>query len=125
MRYTEPFNLTANLNKQMQFHDYRLVPKDEEESFCRWSEVQNYDPTKYAPERSKYMEMPPLMKLVIERNRKAKNEKVTEEDFLLPAHKIYNTDVRLSDTVESYKMSQYISPEFEKQIEEFDLNLIP
>lgn len=27
MRYTEPFNLTAELNKQMQFPDYRLVPK--------------------------------------------------------------------------------------------------
>ena len=27
MRYTEPFNLTAELNKQMQFADYRLVPK--------------------------------------------------------------------------------------------------
>ena len=26
-RYTEPFNLTAELNKQMQFPDYRLVPK--------------------------------------------------------------------------------------------------
>ena len=27
MRYKEPFNLTAELNKQMQFPDYRLVPK--------------------------------------------------------------------------------------------------
>lgn len=72
MRYTEPFNLTAELNKQMQFADYRLVPKDEEELFCRWNEVQDYDPVKHAPERSKYMEMPPLMRLVVARNRKAK-----------------------------------------------------
>ena len=27
MRFKEPFNLTAELNKQMQFSDYRLVPK--------------------------------------------------------------------------------------------------
>ena len=27
MRYTTPFNLTAELNKQLQFPDYRLVPK--------------------------------------------------------------------------------------------------
>ena len=27
MRYKEPFNITAELNKQMQFPDYRLVPK--------------------------------------------------------------------------------------------------
>jgi len=125
MRYTEPFNLTAELNKQMQFADYRLVPKDEEELFCRWNEVQDYDPVKHAPERSKYMEMPPLMRLVVARNRKAKNEQLSEADFLLPAHKIYDSDVRLTDTVESYKMSQYLNPEYLKQIKDFDLNLIP
>ena len=27
MHYTTPFNLTGELNKQMQFPDYRLVPK--------------------------------------------------------------------------------------------------
>ena len=35
------------------------------------------------------MEMPPLMKLVIARNRAAKGETVTTEDLLLPAHKKY------------------------------------
>jgi len=125
MRYTEPFNITAELNKQMQFADYRLVPKDEEESFCRWNEVQDYDPAKHAPERSRYMEMPPLMRLVIERNRKARSESVTEADFLLPAYKTYDTDVRLTETVESYKMSKYLTPEFTKQIEDFDIGLIP
>ena len=71
------------------------------------------------------MEMPPLMRLVVARNRKAKNEQLSEADFLLPAHKIYDSDVRLTDTVESYKMSQYLSPEYLKQIKDFDLNLIP
>ena len=65
------------------------------------------------------------MKLVIERNAKAKNEKVTEKDLLLPAYKIYDSDVRLVDTVESHKISQYFTPEFSEQVENFDLNLIP
>ena len=102
-----------------------LIIVDEEEAFCRWNEVQDYDPAKHAPERSKYMQMPPLMRLVVERNRKARNESVKEADFLLPAYKTYNTDVRLTDTVESYNMSQYLMPEFVKQIEDFDSNLIP
>ena len=69
--------------------------------------------------------MPPLMRLFIERNRKARNESVTEADFLLPAYKTYDSDVRLTDSVESYKMSQYLMPEYVKQIDDFDLNLIP
>ena len=98
---------------------------DEEEAFCRWNEVQDYDPNKHAPVRATYMEMPPLMKLVVARNLKAKNEQITESHFLLPAHKIYDSDVRLTENVESYKMSQYLTPDFMKQIDEFDLNLIP
>ena len=71
------------------------------------------------------MEMPPLMKLVIARNRAAKGETVTKEDLLLPAHKIYVNDVRLSETLESYKTSQFFHPEFYKQVEDFDMSLIP
>ena len=54
------------------------------------------------------MELPPLLKLVMERNRAARAEKAAEtgseirkedkEDLLLPAYKIYDKDVRLTDT---------------------------
>ena len=98
---------------------------DEEESFCRWNEIQDYDASRHAPERSKYMEMPPLMKLVVARNLKAKNQNINDDDFLLPAYKTYDNDVRLTDTVESCKISQYLAPEFKKQIEDFDINSIP
>ena len=60
------------------------------------------------PDRSRHMELPPLLKLVMERNRAARAEKAAEtgseirkedkEDLLLPAYKIYDKDVRLTDT---------------------------
>ena len=60
------------------------------------------------PYRSRHMELPPLLKLVMERNRAARAEKAAEtgseirkedkEDLLLPAYKIYDKDVRLTDT---------------------------
>ena len=71
------------------------------------------------------MEMPPLMKLVMARNRAAKGEQVTKEDLSLPAYKIYENDVRLAETLESYKISQFFHPEFHKQVGDFDINLIP
>ena len=73
--------------------------------FFRWSEVTDYDPALDAPARSKHMELPPLLKLVMERSRKQRLEKAGQtgqdlDPLLLPAHKIYNKDVRLTDTVE-------------------------
>ena len=68
----------------------------------------DYDPSLHSPTRSKHMELPPLLKLVMERNRKQRLEKTgggqsgTDlESLLMPAHKIYEKDVRLTDTVES------------------------
>ena len=97
---------------------------DEEESFCRWNEIQDYDASRHAPERAKYMEMPPLMKLVVARNLKAKKQNINDDNFLLPAYKTYDNDVRLTDTVESCKISQYLAPEFKKQIEEHRIKTI-
>ena len=34
MRYATPFNLTGELQKQMQFPDYRLVPKGKLQKLC-------------------------------------------------------------------------------------------
>lgn len=44
--------------------DFRLVPREEEESFCQWDKVKDYDPAVDAPTKPKHMEMPPLMKEV-------------------------------------------------------------
>ena len=73
-------------------------------TFLRWSEVTDYDPSLHAPSRPKHMELPPLLKLVMERNRKQRLDKAgqtgQETDLLLPAYKVYDKDVRLADTVE-------------------------
>ena len=121
-RFLEPFNMAG---KQTKFPDYRLVPKDEEQEFCRWDEVVDYDPKLHAPLRGKYMEMPPLLKLVIERNLKAKGEKITEDSLLLPAYKIYEGDVRLSDEIESNDMSVYLTEEFATHKTYDIMSLIP
>jgi len=92
-RFKEPYNMAG---KQTIFPDFRLVPKDQEDEFCRWSEIVDYDPSAHAPARSKYMEMPPLLKLVMERTKKTH----ADDSFLLPAYKIYDKDVRINDTVE-------------------------
>ena len=64
----------------------------------------DYDPSLHAPARPKHMELPPLLKLVMERNRKQRLDKAgqtgQETDLLLPAYKVYDKDVRLTDTVE-------------------------
>ena len=54
--------------------DFRLVPKDEEEAFCQWDKVRDFDHARDAELKPKFAQMPPLMRLVIERNRKARGE---------------------------------------------------
>jgi len=123
VKFSEPFNMSG---KQTSFPDYRLVPKDEEEYFCRWNEVEDYDKQKHAPPRAKHMEMPPLLKIVMERSKKARREAVTEDSFLLPAYKIYQNDVSLQeDVVESNDMSVHIEKEFMTHKTYDIMNMIP
>ena len=44
--------------------------------------------------------MPPLLKLVIARNRESHGETVNEDNLVLPAHKIYEGEHRLEDRIE-------------------------
>lgn len=53
--------------------DYRLIPKDEEESYCRKIEVKTETPI-----LQKTMEFPPLMRDVLIREKKAKGEDVQD-----------------------------------------------
>jgi len=132
-RFTTPHNMSG---KQTEFPDYRLVPKHQEDEFCRWAEIVDYDPQSHAPLRSRHMELPPLLKLVMERNRAARAEKAAEtgseirkedkEDLLLPAYKIYDKDVRLTDTVESnLSMAEEIGEEFATQKKYDIMSLLP
>ena len=62
--------------------------------------------------RPKHMSMPPLMRRVIERSRRQRGEKIAEDSFLLPAHKVYEGDVVLQDRTEPYMLSRLIGEEF-------------
>jgi len=123
VKFPTPFNMSG---KQTKFPDYRLVPKDEEDLFCRWSEVEEYEPERHAPKRAKHMEMPPLLRLVMERNFAERREAVTQESFLLPAYKIYEGDVRLQpDQVEPNDMSHHLAEEFRTHEKHDITELIP
>merc|ERR1712173_584980 len=106
------------------FPDYRLVPRDEEHAFCRWDQVQDYDPEKLAPLRSRYMEMPPLQRLAMERSRRARGDSVEDKDFLLPAYNTYEHEARFSEEVEPNLLSEYLEEEFATH-KNFDMDLIP
>ena len=58
------------------------------------------------------MEVPPLLKRVMARNRAAKDEVTRESDLLLPAYKIYEGDVRFDEKLEPHILSRFISDEF-------------
>ena len=58
------------------------------------------------------MEMPPLLKRVMARNRAAKDEVTRESDLLLPAYKIYEGDVRYDEKPEPHILARYITEQF-------------
>ena len=69
-------------------------------------------PERDAPLKPRMMEMPPLLKQVMVRNRAAKNEVTRESDLLLPAYKIFEGDVRYDDKPEPHILSRFITDEF-------------
>ena len=119
-RRLEPFNLS----EEAQFPDFRLVAKEDEEHFCRWNEVEDFVHERDAEAKPKFIEMPPLLKLFVERNRKFHGESVSEEDMVLSAHKIYETEHRLEDRVEPNSMHNHIEGRF-KDYEDFDVKRVP
>ena len=58
-RHLRPFNLT----EEAKFPDFKLVPKEDEEKFCRWDEIKNFVHERDAEPKPKYIEMPPLLKV--------------------------------------------------------------
>ena len=48
LRRREPVVISDQVHKT----DFRLVPKDEEETFCKWDKVVDYDPELHAPRYS-------------------------------------------------------------------------
>ena len=117
-RRLEPFNLS----EETEFPDFKLVPKDQEEAFCRWDEVQDFVHERDAEEKAKWMAMPPLMRRAVIRNRLAHKEgqMTTEEDLRLPAYKIYEHEHRLSDSVQDHSMAPFLSGHY-ANYKDFDM----
>lgn len=87
VRYTEP----VDLSKLASIPDFRLVPRDEEEVVCQWEQLRDYSPEKDFVVKPKHFTIPPLMKILMEREMEKRGEVATEESFLLPAFKTYPT----------------------------------
>lgn len=118
LRRKEPFNLS----EEAQYPDFKLVPKDEEDAFCKWDQIKDFVLERDAEAKPKYIEIPPLLKMVVERNRKARNE--AEGDLRLPAYKIYTGEHRLEDRVEPNSMAKYLTGRFE-DYKDFDMEKVP
>lgn len=121
LRYKHP----VNISEEAEIEDFRLVPKIEEASFCKWAIVKDYLPERDSIRRPKYMEMAPTLKEIITRNRAKKGQKVSKEDLYLPAYKVYEGDHVLENKVESNDMFTFIEDSKYKVDPNFDMDLIP
>jgi len=90
VRYTEP----VDLSQIAALPDFVLVPKREEEQFCKWSEIRDYSVEKDVVTEPKHFTVPPLLRLLMEREMKKRGEEVTEDRFLLPHFKTFKTKDR-------------------------------
>ena len=118
-RRLEPFILS----EEAQFPDFNLVPKDQEAAFCQWDKVKDFVHERDAEAKPKWIEMPPLLKLYVQRNRRAHGEGESSDDLKLPAHKIYQSEHRLEDRIEPSNMSHYLRKKFAKK--DFEVNEVP
>lgn len=70
--------------------DYKLIPKDQEESYCRLSEVKD----KSAKILPKTLKLPPILAELIKRDILAKGEKITEQPTI---EAVYNKSMNNSN----------------------------
>lgn len=93
-------------------NDFRLVPKEEEEAFCRKNECRR-EPEKVFPA---YGEYPPLFKRFIIRNMKLAGEQVNEDPKMKMKYRQENCNYRIAKegeqpTVDLNIMANKIHPE--------------
>jgi len=69
--------------------DFRLVPREEEAEFCKWETLRDFSPALDRVTEPKYWTMPPLLRLLVERNLRERGEEAGSETFLLPHYKTY------------------------------------
>jgi len=102
VRYTEP----VDLSQIASLPDFVLVHKHQEHDFCKWAELRDYSKEEDYVVEPKYYTVPPLFRLLMEREMRARGEEPTEDRFLLPhykTHTVKNRDELEPDQVEEYQ----------------------
>lgn len=106
VRYQDPVDL-ADLAP---LPDFRLVPRDMEEEVCQWQKLRMYSPEVDCVSEPAHFTVPPLLRLLMERNMRERGEEVTPEKFLLPHHKTYkpkdHEEVKVSDKFQPGRQSR-------------------
>lgn len=93
VRYTEP----VDLSEIAALPDFVLIPKRQEEQFCKWSEIRDYSVEKDVVTEPKYFTVPPLLRLLMSREMKKRGEvgeEVSEDKLLLPHFKTFKVKDR-------------------------------
>lgn len=85
VRYTEP----VNLQDVASVPDFKLISREDESEFCQWEKIRDFSAEKDFVREPKYYSMPPLLRLLMERNLRERQETPHEESFLLPHYKTY------------------------------------
>lgn len=101
VRYTEP----VDLSKIADLPDFILISKHEEDKFCKWETLRDYNPEIDVVVEPKYYKAPPLLRLLMEREMKERGEEVTEERLLLPHYKTHT--IKNRDELEAGKEEVY------------------
>jgi len=85
VKYTEP----VNLQDLASVPDFKLVSRQDEAEFCQWEKIRDFSVAQDFVKEPKYYNMPPLLRLLMERNLAERREAPHEESFLLPHYKTY------------------------------------
>jgi len=142
VRYTQPVDL-ANIAP---VPDFRLVSRKDEKDFCKWDSLRDFSKDIDYVIEPKHFTIPPLLRLLMERNMKERGEEYNDDSFLLPHFKTYipkdeeviemgkreapriekhqETVTRCEGTA-AYKYSDLIDPEFHHMSPETVEALLP
>lgn len=83
VRYTQP----VDLSKIAPLPDFILIRKQDEESFCKWNSLRAYDPEVDVVVEPKHYTAPPLLRMLMEREMRARGETPDPDKLLLPHYK--------------------------------------
>ena len=104
----EPYNMSAGARAP----DWKLVPKDEEDIFCRWDEIIDYDFKRDAEVKPSHANLPPLMEIYLKNLLKSHNKDVEGHPFTKPLElsDMYKGEFQIEEKVEPHSM-RHLLPE--------------